>query len=98
MSGSTARLISHYRPIVPIYAFTPNETVYRRLSLFWGVNPVKTKFYKTFEALEKQIFPVVAKLGLAKKGDTVIITGGHPTSECGPTNFLKIQTLDNLDQ
>lgn len=94
MSGNTARLISHYRPGVPIYAFTPNESVCRRLNLLWGVIPIKIKFYKTYEALEQQIFPLVKKRNLAQSGDTVIMTGGHPTSQCGPTNFLKIQCLD----
>lgn len=96
MSGSTPRLISHYRPSVPIYAFTPSEIVCNRLNLLWGVRPIKIEFYRTYEDLEKQVFPLVKELGLAEKGDTVIMTGGHPTSECGPTNFLKIQTLDYL--
>src|SRR5207253_1737412 len=37
LSGTTARLLSHYRPEVPIVAFSPNQEVRRRLSLLWGV-------------------------------------------------------------
>ena len=39
LSGTTARLLGHYRPEVPIVAFSPNQEVRRRLSLLWGVVP-----------------------------------------------------------
>ena len=39
LSGHTARLLSHYRPAVPIVAFSPNQEVRRKLSLLWGVVP-----------------------------------------------------------
>src|SRR5438270_13236858 len=38
-SGFTARLISRYRPMVPIVAFTPEQETRRRLGLIWGVYP-----------------------------------------------------------
>src|SRR6202171_6084629 len=36
-SGFTARLISRYRPLVPIVAFAPEEETRRRMALIWGV-------------------------------------------------------------
>ena len=39
LSGVTARLLAHYRPPVPIVAFSPNQEVRRRLALLWGVVP-----------------------------------------------------------
>lgn len=40
-SGYTARMVSKYRPKAPIIAVTPDDRVLRRLSLVWGVMPVK---------------------------------------------------------
>ena len=39
-SGSSARLISRYRPPDRIYAITPSETVARQLSIQYGVFPI----------------------------------------------------------
>jgi len=39
LSGATARLLSHYRPSVPIIAFSPNQEVRRRMALLWGWFP-----------------------------------------------------------
>src|SRR5262249_53612444 len=39
-SGFTARLISRYRPLVPIAAFSPEAETRRRLALVWGVAPL----------------------------------------------------------
>ena len=39
-SGSTARMVSKYRPRCPIIAVTPVEEVCRRLTLTWGVHPI----------------------------------------------------------
>ena len=46
-SGSTARLVSSYRPRAAIAAITPNDDTYRRLALWWGVVPVKSEFAAT---------------------------------------------------
>src|SRR5260370_39085391 len=39
LSGATARLLSHYRPSVPIIAFRPNQIIRRTLTLRWGMVP-----------------------------------------------------------
>src|SRR5260370_27906283 len=38
-SGFTARLVSRYRPLVPIVAFSPEAETRRRLALIWGALP-----------------------------------------------------------
>ena len=37
--GMTARLVSKQRPVAPIIAFTPFETIRRQMALYWGVLP-----------------------------------------------------------
>lgn len=92
-SGSTARIISHFRPEVPIVAFTPSERICRRMCLLWGVTPIQTKFVDRLDELEKQVQLDLLQHGYAQVGDSVVITGGHPTYARGQTNFLKISTL-----
>ncbi len=92
-SGSTARLVAHFRPNVPILAFTPYDRVCRRLSLLWGVTPLATAYAHDEEGLNRQIRALVEHGGLAKDGDIVVLTGGHPISRGGPTNFLKIMQV-----
>jgi len=92
-SGRTARQVSHYRPAVPIIALTPYDHVYRRLALLWGVQPLKSAYYEDDREFWQQIIPTVVQGGYAKPGDTVVITGGHPFNQHGPTNFLKIMQV-----
>ncbi len=92
-SGTTARIVAHYRPDVPILAFAPSETVYRRLSLLWGVKPFMGQMYDSLDALEEHLGAELIANGLASPGDSVVITGGHPFYRRGMTNFLKVLTL-----
>lgn len=92
-SGSTARLIAHHRARVPIVAFTPSRHCYRQMSLIWGVTPIETDVVNNFRELEERIFPLAQHHGLAKPGDTVVITGSHPFNAEAPTNFLKVHSV-----
>jgi pyruvate kinase len=93
MSGSTARLVSHLRPTVPILAFTPAESVYHRLSLVWGVTPIMSDYVEGLEALGARVSEVLLARGFAKAGDAVVVTGGHPIAARGKTNFVKVIQL-----
>src|SRR6266508_1107800 len=90
MSGSTAELVAHLRPIVPILAFTPSEPVYRRLSLVWGVTPILSDYVDRLDDLGGRVRQVLLARGFAQRGDTVVMTGGHPIAAHGETNFVKV--------
>jgi pyruvate kinase len=92
-TGSTARVVSHFHPNVPILGFTPFQDTYYQLSLLWGVTPIKTRFADTEEEYYRQVEHLLLARGDAAVGDTVVITGGHPIAQGGPTNFLKIMTI-----
>ncbi len=92
-TGNTARMVAHYRPTVPIIAFTPSEQVYRRLSLLWGVIPLRTEPGDSLQQLEPHFRAELIQRGYAEPGDMIVITGGHPTYMRAQTNFLKIHTL-----
>ena len=90
LSGSTAQLVSRLRPSVPILAFTPSPEVYRRLALVWGVSPVMCDYVDRLEDLGRIMSQTLVARGLARPGDAVVITGGHPISARGRTNFVKV--------
>ncbi len=93
-SGNTARMVAHYRPSVPILAFTPRESTFRQMNLMWGVTPIKTKFANTEQEYYDQVQAILAQRDEVTSGDKVVLTGGHPIVERGPTNFLKILKVE----
>jgi pyruvate kinase len=93
LTGRGARIVAHYRPQVPILAFTPTEATYRRLSLIWGITPILTRYARSEEEHYQQILSTVHTYGLAQEGDMVVLTGGHPFTRSGPTNFLEIMRV-----
>ncbi|MCS6880877.1 MAG: pyruvate kinase [Oscillochloridaceae bacterium] len=93
-SGASARLISHYRPRVPVLAFSPSEETARRAALYWGVTPMVVREAERLDDLEQQIQRMLREQGIVQRGDTIVLTGGHPVYRYGPTNFLKLITVE----
>lgn len=92
-SGSTARMVSKYRPKTPIVAFTPHESTYRQLALSWGVQPRLIPQVHTMEEMLETAVNTAVKLGLASEGDRVVITAGVPIGVPGHTNLIKVHTI-----
>jgi pyruvate kinase len=93
-SGSSARLAAHYRPRVPIIALCSSEETARRASLYWGVTPLEIQVADRLEDLEAQIQLLLRERGMMQRGDAIVLTGGHPVYRYGPTNFLKVITIE----
>lgn len=95
-SGTTARLISRYRPKSLIIAATPYPTVARKLSLNWGVNTILVdESSGTDELLSMAVSKAVDKHVL-KTGDLVVLTAGVPVGKVGTTNLIKVQVIGNI--
>jgi pyruvate kinase len=92
-SGSTARLISKYRPPSPIIAFCPNQEVRRRLSLLWGVLPRRIDYVKDIDSLAALAESRLLEEKLVVAGDIVGIVAGTPLGTKGTTNFMKLHTI-----
>lgn len=95
VSGKTAWLISNFRPEVPIYAITPNETCQHRLQLAWGVLPLKGMTKTSTEHIIAHAMNTVRKKKLIDKGDLVVFTAGDPATnirsgEGAVTNMLHV--------
>lgn len=92
-SGHTARTVSKYRPQSPIIAVTTLDQTMRRLSLAWGVLPVKgTQAHSTDELFEIAL-QGGHDSGLLKEGDLVVITAGIPLGQSGSTNLIKVAQM-----
>jgi pyruvate kinase len=92
-SGLTARLISKDRPCSDILALTPNEAVYHRLALLWGVTPLLCPVAHDIEQLLAEMQRIVLATGRLAHGDKVVVMGSMPLGLGNPTNFLKIHEL-----
>jgi pyruvate kinase len=90
MSGTTAQLVAHLRPVVPILAFTTSEPVYHRLNLVWGITPIMCEYIDRLDTLGGRVNQVLLARGFVKPGDSVVMTGGHPIAARGATNFVKV--------
>jgi pyruvate kinase len=92
-TGMSAHLISKERPEAPIVAYTPFETVYRRLALWWGVTPYRSRLDGSTESLIGWVDHHLQEQGLAAGGTNVVIVGGMPIAGRARTNFIKLHTL-----
>ncbi len=96
-SGSTARLLSKYRPNARIVGFTPVETTRRRMALYRGVAayPFERRDYTDHMIAAAEKF--LEKEKLSKRGDMVVMVAGIPPNRQAATNLLKIHVIGERD-
>ena len=101
ISGRTARLMSNFRPDIPIYAVSPLYRMCRRMQIYWGVTPLKGKQERNQTLLIDHAIETVKDAGFVKPGDRVVITAGDPifnvrgeAESCGETNMMYVITVD----
>lgn len=92
-SGSTARLLSKYRPRARVVAFTPVEATWRRMALYRGVHPRRIeRFASTDEMLARAEERLLAD-GMVAPGETIVMVAGIPPNQQASTNFLKLHRI-----
>jgi pyruvate kinase len=92
-SGFTARLISRYRPLVPIVAFSPEQETRRRMALIWGVYPRIILDVRKVDGLASVAEKRLLEERLVRKGDVIGIVAGTPMGIRGTTNFMKFHVI-----
>ena len=95
-SGSTAKLISKSRPSKPVYAFTPSQRIYNRLSLIWGVTPLYIATIDNTNRLIQASENILVDKQIALKDDLIIIVVGYGLKK-GSTNVIKIHRVGHDD-
>jgi pyruvate kinase len=91
--GFTARIVSSFRPGVPVLALTDQELTYRQLALMWGVVPELVPHCESYDDMMVLAREVVVRRGLAAREDRVIVTAGVPFDVPGTTNLLKVERI-----
>ena len=77
-SGRTARLISNFRPNIPIYAMSPSKQAIRKTCFFWGVFAYKTVEQGSLSATLFESLECAKKQNIVSPGEVVVITSGDP--------------------
>lgn len=95
-SGHTARMVSKYRPGVPVIAVTPNPAVLRKLLLTWGVAPLMGRRTENTDEMIYEAITTALGQGLIRNGDLVVITAGVPVGVPGTTNLLKVHVVGDV--
>lgn len=89
-SGSSARLVSKYRPRAPIVAFSPLQETRRRLTLLWGVLPRTIARVHDIDQLAEAAEKRLTEERLVKRGDVVGVIAGTPIGTTGSTNLMRL--------
>jgi pyruvate kinase len=92
-TGFTSRLISKYRPEIPILAITSSVMVARKLSMNWGVIPVLYDGELSDRARLAFAVNKAKALGYLKTGDLVVSTSGHH-QQAGGTDLIRVITIE----
>ena len=82
-----------YRPFQPVIAVTPSEIVMRRLALVWGITPILRDCPSTLEDVFDLAAATAKKLGVVKKGESIVLTAGLPLMVSGSTNLVKVHVV-----
>ena len=94
-SGSTARLLSKYRPQQPIIACVMDEQVQRQLSLSWGITSLLMGPAHSTDELIEMSTALAQEHGYLHNGELAVVTAGVPVGVSGTTNMIKIHMVGN---
>ena len=94
-SGTTARLLSKYRPEQPIIACVMKEQVQRQLSLSWGITSLMMPLAHSTDELIEMSTALAKENGFLHNGELAVVTAGVPVGISGTTNMIKIHMVGN---
>ncbi|MFN3684728.1 MAG: pyruvate kinase [Fimbriimonadaceae bacterium] len=92
-SGQTARLVSSFRPVAPLWCGAWVPRVARRMALVWGVTALVQPKETNTDHLVDRLISSFRDQGMLREGDTVVVTAGVPAGEPGHTNLILTRTV-----
>jgi pyruvate kinase len=95
-SGTTARMVSKYRPTCPIVAVTPSFSTWRELALVWGVTSLLIPLSKDLEDSVTETIAAAQREGMISAGENVVFTSGVPLGVPGSTNTVHVHTVGKV--
>jgi pyruvate kinase len=94
-SGSTTLRAARERPEIPLLCLTSKIETARRLTLSFGVHAVFTEDINSFSEMVDKASAIALRDGLAKTGQSIVITAGVPFGTPGSTNVLRIAVIED---
>jgi len=91
--GTTARRLSALRPRAPIIAATELTNTARRLTLHWGVVPLRADIGDNLEEASAHVSRQVVERGLVAPGAAAVFVSISADLTRSDANYLKIQRL-----
>jgi len=92
-SGSSARMISRWRPKQQVLSLTHSEEVRNMMALGFGTFSKRIKNIKDHEDMIGVAKEEALKTGLVKKGDRIVVSAGIPFGSSGTTNLILVQVI-----
>ena len=96
LHGNTPRMISKYRPVQPIIAVTPSESVMRRLLLYWGVQPLRCDLADNSDMMQNNALAAALAKGLVRTHEKVVIIAGVPLHSPAMLNTIKVHFIGTV--
>lgn len=96
-TGSTARLISRFRPRVPVYAFTTSPCTARQMAVSYAVFPIVVPAVQSIDEMLAQVDRVLLESSRLRPGDGLVFVAGQPIGRPGTTNMMKLHRMGSLD-
>jgi len=97
-SGTSARLLSKYRPHADIHAFTPEPSAYRRMAMYGGVTATLVGRVPSTDEMLKLAVDVLLDRGIVVPGDGVVLVAGVPPNQRSSTNLMKLHVVGSTDR
>ncbi len=95
-SGSTARLLSKYRPHADVYAFTPIESTFRRMAIYGSIIPMRFDRVESTDQMISNAEDLLLEAGLVEFGDGLVMVAGIPPNQSASTNLLKLHEVGSM--
>ena len=92
-SGTTAKLVSRFRPGTTVVALLMEPQVQRQMALYWGVVPLTMPQASSTDELVEFAVQAAENAGIIHQGDLVVVTAGVPVGVSGTTNMIRVRQV-----
>ena len=92
-SGNTAKILSSYKPSIPVIAMVAEEHGCRQCSLYYDLLPIKVGRQNTPDEVLNEAKEKINELHLVKKGDVVVLISGTTFSH-GHTDSMLLYEIE----
>ncbi|NGX59765.1 MAG: Pyruvate kinase [Chlamydiae bacterium] len=95
-TGSSAWVLSRYRPEMPIIPLTANPKTYHQLALIWGVIPVEPCHPNDANEALAITSHFARERNIVQYGDLVVVTLATPFGMIGNTNTMVVESIGEV--